>query len=109
MKRFKTCLKPFHKERQCRELVYLHESVPNNLVTWFNADREARERLLAYYHSLGDSCDAHTAAGATACRAAGCGWDELVSKCRVYHLPDSIFDDPMACDAVNQRGGYFGP
>ena len=66
-------------------------------------------RTVYAYSRLGDACDLHKAAGATVCKSMGCGWDELVFKCRVYHLPDSVTDDPMACAAVNRRGGYFGP
>jgi hypothetical protein len=73
------------------------------------ADIAALHRLSAYYESLGDGCGAQTIAGATACQAAGCGWDKLNRVCRVYHLPDALADDPKACVAINNRGGYWGP
>ena len=73
------------------------------------ADMVALHRLSAYYESLGDACAAHTAAGETACKKAGCGWDAIVDRCRTYNLPDLPTDDPKACAAINNRGGYWGP
>jgi hypothetical protein len=73
------------------------------------ADKAALHRLSTYYESLGDACAAHTTAGATACKAAGCGWDAIADQCRVYNLPDLPADDPKACAAINKRGGYWGP
>ena len=73
------------------------------------ANVAALHRLRSYYERLGDECAVHTAAGAIACRTAGCGWDRLNSQCRTYHLPDALNDDPKACVAINKRGGYWGP